>query len=39
MELARLKRHFDEGKASGPGREIDREAFLAELKAERATRG
>ena len=39
MELARLKRHFDEGKASGEGREIDREAFLKELKAERSARG
>ena len=39
IELARLKQHFDEGKASGEGQEIDRVAFLASLKAERAARG
>ena len=39
LELARLKRHFDEGKASGEGQEIDRVAFLKSLKAERSARG
>ena len=39
LEIARLKRAYDEGVASGPGREIDPGAFLAELKAKRRSRG
>lgn len=39
MELARLKKAYDEGMASGEGREIKADAFLAELKAEARTRG
>ncbi|QKV20664.1 type II toxin-antitoxin system ParD family antitoxin [Oricola thermophila] len=34
LEIARLKRAYDEGKASGEGREIDGPTLLAELKAE-----
>ena len=34
MELARLKRAYDEGMASGEGREVSADALLAELKAE-----
>lgn len=37
LELARLKRAYDEGIASGEGQEIDRRAFLRALKAERKT--
>jgi antitoxin ParD1/3/4 len=39
LEIARLKRAYDEGMASGEGREIDRASFLAALKAEAGTRG
>ena len=39
MELARLKKAYDEGMASGEGREIKADTFLAELKAEARTRG
>ena len=34
MELARLKRAYEEGMASGEGREISADALLADLKAE-----
>ncbi|WP_176454382.1 type II toxin-antitoxin system ParD family antitoxin [Sinorhizobium fredii] len=34
MELARLKKAYDEGMASGPGREVTADTLLAELKAE-----
>jgi antitoxin ParD1/3/4 len=34
LELARLKMAYDEGKASGKGREIDATAMLAEFKAQ-----
>jgi antitoxin ParD1/3/4 len=34
LELARLKSAYDEGKASGKGREVDAAALLAEFKAE-----
>lgn len=39
LEIARLKRAYDEGMASGEGREIDRKAILGELKAEARKRG
>jgi antitoxin ParD1/3/4 len=39
LELAHLKRAYDEGMASGEGQEVDRTAFLRALKAERAARG
>jgi len=39
LELERLKRAYDEGMASGDGRDVDRAAFLRALKAERAARG
>jgi antitoxin ParD1/3/4 len=39
LEIARLKRAYDEGLASGSGREVESEKLLAELKAERRTRG
>lgn len=39
MELARLKKAYDEGMVSGEGREIKADAFLAELKAEARSRG
>jgi antitoxin ParD1/3/4 len=38
-EDARLKRAYDEGIASGPGKTIDPVAFLAELKEKAAKRG
>ncbi len=38
LELERLKKAYDEGMASGEGQEIDRSAFLACLKLERASR-
>ncbi len=39
LELAQLKRAYDEGMASGEGQEVDRSAFLSALKAERSKRG
>ncbi len=39
MEMARLKKAYDEGIASGEGRSIDADTFLAELKAEKRSRG
>lgn len=39
MELARLKKAYDEGMASGEGRAISADALLAELKAEAKSRG
>lgn len=39
LELARIKQAYQEGMASGPGREIDRDAFLSELKSEKRKRG
>ena len=38
-EFARLKRAYDEGMASGEGREIDAKTLLTELKAEARSRG
>lgn len=38
LEIARLKRAYDEGISSGEGREIDRATLLAELKAEARSR-
>jgi antitoxin ParD1/3/4 len=38
MEIARLKKAYDEGIVSGEGRNIDAEIFLAELKAEKRSR-
>jgi len=39
LEIARLKRAYDEGIASGEGREVDADVLLAELKAEKRSRG
>lgn len=39
IEIARLKRAYDEGMASGEGREVDARTLLAELKAEAGSRG
>lgn len=39
LEIARLKRAYDEGMASGEGREIDPKLILKELKAEARKRG
>jgi len=39
LEISRLKRAYDDGMASGEGREIDRKAILGELKAEARKRG
>ncbi|PBB19596.1 type II toxin-antitoxin system ParD family antitoxin [Mesorhizobium sp. WSM4313] len=39
LELAQLKQAYDEGMASGEGKDIDRSAFLRALKAERSERG
>ncbi|WP_184454326.1 type II toxin-antitoxin system ParD family antitoxin [Rhizobium aethiopicum] len=39
MEMSRLKRAYDEGMASGKGREVDAATLLAELKAEARKRG
>lgn len=39
IEITRLKKAYEEGKASGEGREINPDAFLAELKAEARSRG
>jgi antitoxin ParD1/3/4 len=38
LELARLKRAYDDGMASGPGRVIDAETFLGEIKAKNRLR-
>ena len=39
LEIAQLRRAYDEGMASGEGREIDGPMLLAELKAEARARG
>lgn len=39
LEMEQLKRAYAEGKASGEPQELDAEAFLRELRAERAGRG
>jgi len=39
MELARLKKAYDEGMASGEGRSVTADTLLAELKAEARKRG
>jgi antitoxin ParD1/3/4 len=39
LELARLKQAYDDGMASGEGRELDAKALLGELKAEAEKRG
>jgi antitoxin ParD1/3/4 len=39
MERARLKKSYDEGMASGEGREVQADTFLAELKAEARSGG
>lgn len=39
LEIARLKKAYEEGKASGEGRELNMGTFLAELKAEASARG
>lgn len=39
LEMARLKRAYDEGMASGEGRSIDAESLLLELKQEVRLRG
>jgi antitoxin ParD1/3/4 len=39
MDLARLKKAYDEGMASGDGREVKADALLTELKAEARLRG
>ncbi|MCA2370028.1 type II toxin-antitoxin system ParD family antitoxin [Agrobacterium genomosp. 3 str. CIP 111-78] len=39
MELARLKKAYDEGMVSGEGREISADTLLKELKAEARSRG
>ncbi|WP_425504191.1 type II toxin-antitoxin system ParD family antitoxin [Roseibium litorale] len=39
LELARLKRAYEEGLASGEGRSVDADTLLAELKAEARSRG
>ena len=39
MELARLKKAYDEGMASGEGRNVTADMLLAELKAEARKRG
>ncbi|NEJ74213.1 type II toxin-antitoxin system ParD family antitoxin [Rhizobium phaseoli] len=39
MEMGRLKKAYDEGMASGTGREVDAKTLLAELKAEARSRG
>lgn len=38
-EIARLKRAYDEGMASGEGRPVDADTFLAELKQQSAAGG
>lgn len=39
LEMARLKRAYDEGLASGEGRSVDADTLLAELKAEARSGG
>ncbi|WP_198935148.1 type II toxin-antitoxin system ParD family antitoxin [Pararhizobium arenae] len=39
LEMARLKKAYDEGMASGEGRHISADQLLAELKAEARSRG
>lgn len=39
MEMGRLKKAYDEGMASGEGREVDAGTLLAELNAEARRRG
>ncbi|SHM79148.1 type II toxin-antitoxin system ParD family antitoxin [Roseibium suaedae] len=39
LELARLKRAYEEGLASGEGRSVDADTLLSELKAEARSRG
>ena len=39
LELSRLKRAYDEGMASGAGREVDAAALLKSIKAKAANRG
>lgn len=39
LEIENLKRAYLEGKASGDGEDVERAAFLRELKAERSARG
>ena len=39
LEIGRLRQAYDEGMASGEGREIDAKTLLAELKAEARSRG
>ncbi|UVK38155.1 type II toxin-antitoxin system ParD family antitoxin [Mesorhizobium sp. AR10] len=39
LELAHLKRAYEEGMASGEGQDVDRTVFLRTLKADRAARG
>jgi antitoxin ParD1/3/4 len=39
LEVERLKKAYDDGIASGEGREVDATSLLAELKAERRARG
>jgi antitoxin ParD1/3/4 len=39
LEIAQLKRAYDDGIASGEPREVDRRTLLAELKAEARARG
>ncbi|NVO13267.1 MAG: type II toxin-antitoxin system ParD family antitoxin [Rhodoplanes sp.] len=39
LELAQLKRAYDEGKASGTPRAVDAETLLAEFKGKSAARG
>lgn len=39
LEVARLKKAYDEGKASGEGRDVDAKTLLAELKAEAKAHG
>ena len=39
LEIAQLKRAYDDGMASGEARKVDRSVLLAELKAEARSRG
>lgn len=39
LEVSRLKKAYDEGMASGEGREITADTLLAELKSEARSRG
>ncbi|MBD0414247.1 ribbon-helix-helix domain-containing protein [Oryzicola mucosus] len=38
-DIERLKKAYEAGKASGPGRVMDVDTLLGELKSERSTRG